>query len=196
MEPETYNQEAVQVEQKSSLYQVTPLSKYLALALFVILPFLGGWIGYMYAPEKAVEVERVVVKEVVVEKEIAVDSDLAIVNAAEVERVVWLTEKRNSHITDPNDFTQYEETVLIDVFFSGGTIQRFELGTAYGCDGQSSNEKVSQDDGVLLGELNCYMSLVGTDFTAFLREGDLVVERYDDDASGRTEGERRVVLWL
>lgn len=46
------------------LKKVTPLSKYLALALFVILPFLGGWIGYSYAPEKVVEVERVVVKEI------------------------------------------------------------------------------------------------------------------------------------
>jgi hypothetical protein len=47
------------------LNKVTPLSKYLAMALFVILPFVGGWIGYNYAPEKVVEVERVVVKEVV-----------------------------------------------------------------------------------------------------------------------------------
>ena len=37
------------------LKKVTPLSKYLAMALFIILPFLGGWIGYMYAPEKVVE---------------------------------------------------------------------------------------------------------------------------------------------
>jgi len=52
MEPETNFQEEVQVEQKSVLHQVTPLSRYLALALFVILPFLAGWIGYTYAPEK------------------------------------------------------------------------------------------------------------------------------------------------
>ena len=37
------------------------------MALFIILPFISGWIGYMYAPEKVVEVERVVVKEVIVE---------------------------------------------------------------------------------------------------------------------------------
>lgn len=39
---------------------ITPLSKYLAIALFIILPFLGGWIGYEYAPEKIVEIEKVV----------------------------------------------------------------------------------------------------------------------------------------
>ena len=43
----------------SSLHQVTPLSKYLALILFIILPFLGGYIGYVYAPVKIIEVENV-----------------------------------------------------------------------------------------------------------------------------------------
>jgi len=42
------------------LKKVTPLSKYLALSLFIILPFLGGWVGYSYAPEKVVEVEKIV----------------------------------------------------------------------------------------------------------------------------------------
>lgn len=61
MQPENIN-----LEQKNSnvFNEVTPLSKYLAMALFVILPFIGGWIGYKYAPEKIVEVEKVVVKEV------------------------------------------------------------------------------------------------------------------------------------
>jgi len=48
----------------SRLFCVTRTSKYLALALFVALPFLGGYVGYMNAPEKVVEVERVVIQEV------------------------------------------------------------------------------------------------------------------------------------
>lgn len=44
--------------ERSRLHQVTPLSKYLAMALFVILPFLGGWIGYTYAPEEVVTPQR------------------------------------------------------------------------------------------------------------------------------------------
>lgn len=36
--------------------QVTPVSKYLAMALFIILPFVGGYVGYTFAPEKVVEV--------------------------------------------------------------------------------------------------------------------------------------------
>jgi hypothetical protein len=42
------------------LQKVTPLSKYLAMLLFVALPFVGGWIGYAYAPEKVVEIENIV----------------------------------------------------------------------------------------------------------------------------------------
>ncbi len=63
MEPENIKEEAVEV---SRLHTITPISKYLAMALFIILPFIGGWIGYAYAPLKVVEVERVVVKEVFV----------------------------------------------------------------------------------------------------------------------------------
>lgn len=57
-------------ETKNPLFCVTPLSKYLAMVLFIVLPFLGGWVGYVSAPEK--EVERVVekVKEETVYKEI------------------------------------------------------------------------------------------------------------------------------
>ncbi len=38
--------------------------KYLAMTLFILMPFIGGWIGYKYAPEKVVEVEKVVIKEI------------------------------------------------------------------------------------------------------------------------------------
>jgi hypothetical protein len=42
---------------------VTPLSKSLAMILFIVLPFVGGYIGYLLAPLKVVEVERYVIKE-------------------------------------------------------------------------------------------------------------------------------------
>ena len=44
--------------QLRNLHKVTPLSKYLALVLFVALPFIGGWVGYQYAPEMIVEIEK------------------------------------------------------------------------------------------------------------------------------------------
>lgn len=59
MEPEINEVEGRLV----SLKKVTPLSKYLAMVLFILMPFIGGWIGYTYAPEKVVEVEKIVIKD-------------------------------------------------------------------------------------------------------------------------------------
>lgn len=52
------NSSEVPKDHLAPLKCVTPLSKYLAVTLFIILPFLGGWIGYTYAPERVVEVEK------------------------------------------------------------------------------------------------------------------------------------------
>jgi hypothetical protein len=67
MNPET-NQQPNLVESSSvtsenihPVNQITPLSKYLAMVLFIMLPFLGGYVGYTLAPEKVVEVENVVI---------------------------------------------------------------------------------------------------------------------------------------
>jgi hypothetical protein len=73
MEPEhSPLEQEVSPEPKSSVWNtVTPLSKYLAMALFIALPFVAGYIGYTLAPEKIievpVEVERIVVEEKMVE---------------------------------------------------------------------------------------------------------------------------------
>lgn len=57
MEPEhTFVEQPVST--LNNLHTVTPLSKYLAMVLFVVLPFLGGWIGYNLAPETVTQVER------------------------------------------------------------------------------------------------------------------------------------------
>jgi len=69
MEPEN-----IEVKQESYLHQVTPLSKYLAMALFIAMPFVGGWIGYMYSSKKVVEVDRIVVENVPVQLGIEVSS--------------------------------------------------------------------------------------------------------------------------
>lgn len=48
---------------------VTPFSKYFAFLLFVTLPFIGGYLGYKFSPEKVVEVEKIVE----IEKQVAVE---------------------------------------------------------------------------------------------------------------------------
>ncbi len=50
------------VKQPHPVNQITPVSKYLALALFVMLPFIGAYVGYHLAPEKVVEINTISVK--------------------------------------------------------------------------------------------------------------------------------------
>lgn len=47
MEQENINQGESQIGTKSFLRGVTPFSKHLAMGLFVVLPFVGGYIGYL-----------------------------------------------------------------------------------------------------------------------------------------------------
>lgn len=59
MNSELQNQEVVEIKsEKHPVFQVTKTSKYLALLLFVLLPFIGGWVGYTYAPEKIIELPQ------------------------------------------------------------------------------------------------------------------------------------------
>lgn len=63
---ENLEQEELEVAdtRPSPLHTVTPLSKYLAMALFVTLPFIGGWIGYTYTPEKIIYIEKITYQEI------------------------------------------------------------------------------------------------------------------------------------
>jgi len=46
------------------LFEVTAVSRYLALLIFILLPFLGGFVGYKNAPEKIVEVWNIEISKV------------------------------------------------------------------------------------------------------------------------------------
>ena len=43
---------------KNRFFTVTPLSKTLAAIIFIVTPFIAGWVGYNLAPVKIVEVEK------------------------------------------------------------------------------------------------------------------------------------------
>jgi hypothetical protein len=73
---------------ESQLHRVTPLSKYLALTLFVALPFIGGWIGYTHAPEKVVVVEKVIDSKA---SDIISDSEISYPKTIEVERTLSIS---------------------------------------------------------------------------------------------------------
>lgn len=59
-QPPLYNQ----ANSFENLYHVTPFSKYLAMSLFVLLPFIGGWIGFELAHQDQVNQEVSLYEEV------------------------------------------------------------------------------------------------------------------------------------
>jgi len=128
MEPENLNRETSRVDVKtevtSPLYKVTPLSKYLAMILFIALPFIGGWIGYEYATEKVIEVERVISENL--------DSEvLDIVYPLETERV---THKDGRNAPDGrmlSDEDMYEATGLPYITTFSKEYPLYVLGGAY-----------------------------------------------------------------
>jgi hypothetical protein len=94
----------------SSLHIITPLSKYLAMVLFIILPFLGGYIGYTYAPEKIVEVEKIVVigKEAQISPEpvkIHYTNESSALSTISDENELWIvsTSFGTKFVSEPND---------------------------------------------------------------------------------------------
>lgn len=104
MNPENFTPEAVTKESLiAPLKQVTPVSKYLALILFILLPFIGGYVGYVYAPEKVVEVERVDETATSFQMEEVADFDQWLQNQVlldENSRDVSLSEKREELLSD------------------------------------------------------------------------------------------------
>jgi hypothetical protein len=97
MEPQVNETESI----IAPLKKVTPLSKYLALGLFIVLPFLGGYVGYTFAPEKVVEVERVVETENEVEVESAQDSVTAGHESSLTESITYTDNKYNFSLQYP-----------------------------------------------------------------------------------------------
>lgn len=86
MEPEQVSSEVEQEDKFANLKKVTPLSKYLAMALFVALPFLGGWIGYKYSSPKIVELEKIVE----VEREVKIVKKVEVGNQSKSDGVASL----------------------------------------------------------------------------------------------------------
>lgn len=95
MKPENLNieeqiSESESDKPESNLRKVTPLSKYLAMMLFIILPFLGGWIGYSYALEKEVIEEEVIIPDTKTINDEPV-SESPLVSEGEYKKIIDLT---------------------------------------------------------------------------------------------------------
>lgn len=91
------------------LIQVTTLSKYVALLLFIVLPFIGGWIGYTYAPEKVVEVEKIIEIEVQSERgEVDFETEDLVLDVDPVNMWRYLNERYGFSILMP-DFIEKDD---------------------------------------------------------------------------------------
>ena len=102
-------------------------------------------------------------------------------DAVTVDTVSWNIEKANPAITSEDDFRFYEQKVAADVTFFDGSTKRYDLGTAYGCTGNTRTEIVPERK-LIRGSVDCYYALTGTTFVAFLQNDRFHIERYDESA--------------
>ena len=110
MEPEPIidaTEQTVDSNEPSVWHRITPFSKYAAMLLFIVMPFIGGWIGYHYAPEKMVE--KTVIKEVEDRKDIGSDErNKLLIREALVQDILSQDDNTYDYVLDePNGFNPY-----------------------------------------------------------------------------------------
>ena len=93
------------------VFQVTQTSKYLAMLLFILMPFVGGWIGYTLAPIKTVVIETKAVTDVLEEAESLPSVESAVVvNDGDIEVLLSTGEKNIvARAYKPETQEQYNE---------------------------------------------------------------------------------------
>ena|SRR3989344_1697470 len=101
-------------------------------------------------------------------------------DAIAVDKISWSIEKADAAITSEDDYHFYEQKIAADVTFKDGTTKRYDLGTAYGCTGDTKNE--ISDHKRFFGRVDCYFALTGTKFAAFNQKNGFRIERYDESA--------------
>ena len=105
-------------------------------------------------------------------------------DAITVQKISWNIEKADPAITNEDDFHFYEQKIAADVTTKDGKTERYDLGTAYGCTGDTKNE--ISDHKRFFGRVDCYFALTGTTFAAFNQNKGFRIERYDESAKDGT----------
>ncbi len=101
--------------QENALFEVTIFSKYFSMVLFIVVPFLAGYIGYLHAPERVVE--NIVIRDIVED------------NIKIRETPVYL-HVREPFLLDVNDTTPVKDLeYFTDLFFDTVLEPRLRLGT-------------------------------------------------------------------
>lgn len=101
-------------------------------------------------------------------------------DATTVDRISWDITKANPTITSEDDYRINEQKIAANITFFDGAVKRYDLGTAYGCKGDTKNELV--DGKFVRGTVDCYYALTGVKFAAFSQNARFHIERYDESA--------------
>lgn len=101
MEQENLDQE-VSIK-KNLMDQVTPLSKYAAMILFIMLPFVGGYIGYNLAIIQVSDVEHITTKVVDTEKDSVANDKQDTLVSDERQSAIWQIEQYFNQISINNE---------------------------------------------------------------------------------------------
>lgn len=142
MESDQFETSAVSEEKKNIFFEVTPVSKYFAMALFIVIPFIGGLIGYtlgmqnqdfqpniMSTPTFSAE-EIAELREIQEQRELQNKlSELAKIVASQQSQVstttLYLAEKENIdwYFDNPEDLSPY--TAIDNVIIGEGVNRQF-----------------------------------------------------------------------
>lgn len=113
MEPTTRNV-STKTDYERVLHTVTPLSKYLAMVLFIVMPFIGVYIGYTFAQAKLVQQVKVVTLK---ERPLpSVPEASAVTSASDVVDAYLTTDYRVvSVVTNPyySEQSQYDTLIVV-----------------------------------------------------------------------------------
>lgn len=93
-------------------------------------------------------------------------------DATTVRKVSWDIETINAEMN--------EQKIAADVTTYDGKTRKYDLGTAHGCTGTTTNELAGST--IVIGRVQCYYALSGTSFTAFKYGKGFSIERYDESA--------------
>lgn len=103
---------------KHPVFQVTQTSKYLAMLLFILMPFIGGWIGYTMAPIKTVVIETTTVSTNSINEESPLTIESAqVVNEGDIEITFSNGEKKV--VAQANKPTAQEQYFEVETYSEG-----------------------------------------------------------------------------
>jgi hypothetical protein len=164
MQPET-----IITEEKSPLFRVTSVSKYLAMILFIALPFVGGFVGYSLdkTDHTAINTSTLLTTPII-------DTTSAVIDAP---RIQLLSEKTtiDDSQNDPGLNIYHRETIAIPSFSDSPEYIKFDIGSIQSLYINSETTKQEIESAVFASRL---------DYNQHLKFNEQTNEWYLDGVAG------------